>query len=204
MGDVPYLCPLGSNETLTKLGERATLSAMRVSPMPTNDKLTAATHYLIARFSPSQLGATKLNKVLWFADCEFFRRHGRTITGQSFYVRKPNGPCVDGFDRIIADLKTSGKIAEEQVQTYIGHPRREFRAHLPPEVDAFTAEEIDVLIEVGREIARLSAQEASDLSHDDLWTETLPNGRIPVAAGAVEVVSLSETDDPDWGRRAFA
>jgi hypothetical protein len=47
--------------------------------VPSNqDRLLWATHYVIARCDPAKLGATKLNKVLWFADVIYYRRHGRT------------------------------------------------------------------------------------------------------------------------------
>lgn len=168
-----------------------------------NERLAAATHYVIARHHPSHMGATKLNKVLWFADCEHYRRHGRTITGEAAYVRKPNGPCTAQFDATLGLLKERGAICEESVPTYIGYPRREFHSLVPPDVSLFSGEEIDILNEVAKEIARLTAQEASDLSHDDLWTETPSNGLMPVAAGAVKVGGLA-ADDMDWARAAFA
>jgi hypothetical protein len=42
------------------------------------DRVTSVAHYVIARCAPEKLGATKLNKVLWFADVKFYRHHGRT------------------------------------------------------------------------------------------------------------------------------
>lgn len=167
------------------------------------DRLSAAMHYVIARNPPSSLGATKLNKVLWFADCEMFRRHGRSITGEEAYVRKPNGPCSVRFESTLSALKAQGVVHEEQVPTFIGHPRRELHAATAPDPTVFSGEEIDILTEVAKEIRRLTAQEASDLSHDDLWSETEPNSLMPVAAGAVKVCALS-SDDMDWARAAFA
>jgi hypothetical protein len=171
--------------------------------MMANDRLTAAVHYLIAKIPPSALGATKLNKVLWFADCAFYRRHGRSITGVTHYTRKPNGPYVEGFERVLTSLKDRGTISEEQVLTYSGYPRREFTSHVPPDISQFSGEEIDALMEVAKEIVSLWATEASDKSHDALWEQTPGNGRMSVAAGAVRVQPVSE-DDAAWAREAFA
>lgn len=168
-----------------------------------NERLLAATHYVIARHHPSHMGATKLNKVLWFADCEHFRRHGRSITGETAYVRKPMGPCSAQFEATLASLKERGLIYEESVPTYIGHSRRELHSHASPDISEFSGEEIDILNEVAKEIARLTAQEASDLSHDDLWQHTEGNSPMAVAAGAVKVSSL-RPEEMDWARAAFA
>jgi hypothetical protein len=35
---------------------------------PYGRRLVCVTHYVIKRCDPAKLGATKLNKVLWFAD----------------------------------------------------------------------------------------------------------------------------------------
>lgn len=167
------------------------------------DRLAAVAHYVIARHAGPAMGATKLNKVLWFADCEFFRRHGVTITGETAYVRKPNGPCSPRLEGVLKDLNASGLIHEEPVMTMIGKPRRQMYSTGNPDVSMFSGEEVDVLNEVAKEIAALSAQEASDLSHDDLWREADPNTLLPVAAGAVRSAGLSP-EDAAWAREAFA
>ena len=56
------------------------------------DRLLCVTHYVIKRCDPAKLGATKLNKVLWFADVIYYRRHGRTITASDNYVKQQFGP----------------------------------------------------------------------------------------------------------------
>ena len=170
--------------------------------MATNDKLAAAAHLVIARLRADQLGATKLNKVLWFADCAHYRRHGRSLTGEREYVRKDNGPCPQRMEAVIHTLKERGKIAET-LQPVIHYSRREFTALQEPDLSGFTVEEIDLLLSVALELAPLSAQGVSELSHDALWEEATPGGRIPVAAGAVSARPLLEADIP-WARKAFA
>lgn len=170
--------------------------------MAKNDKLALAAHYLIARVRPSDLGATKLQKILWFADCAHYRRHGRSITGEILYKRKPNGPCVARLSEALAGLESEGAIVERRVMTVIGHERREFTALVEPDVSDFSGEEIDLLLQVATEIAGMTAQEVSDRSHDALWAETPSNGTISVAAGAVNVRSL-EASELDWARSAF-
>jgi len=72
-----------------------------------------------------------------------------------------------------------------------------------PDLTTFSGEEIDVLNEVARAITQLTADEASELSHDDLWSETKANGLMAVAAGAVKSIGLPDNLD-DWARASFA
>jgi len=170
--------------------------------MTSNDKLARAAHLVIARLPPDDLGATKLNKILWFADCEFYRRHGRSLTGEVEYVRKDNGPCPVQMNDVIARLKQEGAIAE-RAQQIAQYTRREFTPLSQPDIDAFTAEEVDILLGVALEIAPMSAKRASDISHDDLWEATPHNGRMSVEAGSVKVLPPTP-EVVDWARRAFA
>ncbi len=45
-------------------------------------KTKTVIHYVISHTEPEKLGAVKLNKVMWRADVEHYRRYGKTITGQ--------------------------------------------------------------------------------------------------------------------------
>lgn len=170
--------------------------------MATNDKLAAAAHFLISRVPPHQLGATKLNKMLWFADCEHFRRHGRSLTGEETYIRKQNGPCPVGIEGALIRLK-GRRVITETLQPVMNYARREFVSLEEPALDTFTAEEVDILLQVAFRIANMTAQDASDLSHDDLWEGTDHNTSMSVEAGSVQFVPPT-AEDLDWARRAFA
>lgn len=167
-----------------------------------HDKLAAAVHLVIARLPPGKVGATKLNKILWFADCEFYRRHGRSLTGEREYLRKDNGPCPVRIGEVLSRLKQDGAIVETP-QPLVNFTRREFTPLVDPDINLFTAEEVDVLLSVALEIAPLSAAKTSELSHSDLWHGTLPNGRMTVEAGSVRVLPPT-ADVLEWASSAFA
>jgi hypothetical protein len=78
------------------------------------------THYIIARCDPTKLGATKLKKVLWFADVMYYRHHGRTITGVDNYVKRQFGPVQRTMLGVLDELKRHQKIAERPVETPVG------------------------------------------------------------------------------------
>lgn len=166
------------------------------------DKVAAAIHYLVARIPPHQLGATKLNKILWYADCDFFARHGRSLTGETHYVRKDRGPWLGRFDSAVALLLLHGAITERKVRV-IDFYRRELYPHEEPDVSVFTSEELDTLIRIGNELAPLTADDVAESSHKVLWDCLPPNGKMSVAAGAVTGGPLDEAD-MEWARSVLA
>ncbi len=174
----------------------------RVPASTTNDKLAATAHLVIARIRPDELGAVKLNKILWFADCEHYRRHGRSLTGETEYIRKGQGPCPQRMEIALGSLKSRGKIAETR-RPILNYTRREFTPLEEPDLSLFSAEEVDLILGIALEMAALTAKAASDLSHDDLWNATEPYGHMSVKAGSVQVLQAT-TEAIDWAREAFA
>lgn len=166
------------------------------------DKVAAAIHYLVARFPAHQLGATKLNKILWFADCEYYARHGCSLTGETHYVRKDQGPWLGRFDSSIAQLLLHRAISERRVRV-INFYRREFYPCEEPDVSVFSSEELDTLIKIAAEITPATAGEVAQSSHQLLWECIPPNGKMSVAAGAVGGKPLDEAD-MEWARSALA
>lgn len=167
------------------------------------DKLSGVTHYIIARCPPDKLGATKLNKVLWFADVFYYRRHGRTITGVDNYMKQQFGPVQRNLLGVLGELKTAGKIVERAGETPVG-PRREYVWIKEPDLTQFKADEIDTINGVMDWICNSeSAKSISDKSHDALWDETEIGAPMPVRAGAVFPAEITP-EAVEWAKSAFA
>lgn len=149
-------------------------------------RLAEAAHYVIARTKPSELGAVRLNKILWFSDMEYYRRHSATVTGLDYYIRKPRGPMAFGIEAALTDLKNSGKISERRVRI-IDYDMREFIWLAEPNVSLFDAEQIDILNRAITVICQHSADVVSEATHDALWKEMVNGQHMPVRAGAGSV-----------------
>lgn len=159
--------------------------------------MAAAAHYVIAT-GGAGLGRTKLNKVLWFADCQCWRKHGHTITGLSDYVKLQYGPVPPRLDLALSRLSADGRIAfdSQYVGTYVRHG---FRSLREPIGNALSRDEISILDDVVTAVSSMTAFEVSELSHDALWHATPYGGKIPVRAAAVQ----HEPPDQrilDWAR----
>lgn|GEM_PF-921541 len=107
-------------------------------------------------------GATKLNKILFFADFLFYQKSGRSITGQD-YQRLPSGPAP----RLLPVRQTLVDAGDLAVRERLTHGRTQLRTIAIREVDlsGFGGDEIAVVDHVIRVLWDHSAAEASDLSH---------------------------------------
>jgi len=168
---------------------------------PDVERLAAAAHYVIARTQPHELGATKLNKVLWYSDLEFYRRTGESITGAKSYVRLALGPVPYRIEDALNLLKRANKISERRARVF-DHERREFVWLEQPDLTMFTADQIDVINVFIDDIKTMTALEISNITHlDALWLE-LQNGE-PMSISAGSVIPRSPTErELAWAKGA--
>ena len=132
---------------------------------PNMAKLKAMVHYIIASVPSDQLGMTKLNTILWFSDREAFLKLGQTISGDS-YIRRPKGPVSASLDDALSELKAEKRIV---VMEREGEPKHLFKSLVEPETVLLSQKEIDFLDAQVNRIRPLTADEASELSHDYTW-----------------------------------
>jgi hypothetical protein len=166
------------------------------------NRLADVAHYIIAHCPPDKLGATKLNKVLWYADVVFYRMTGRTITGADTYEKRQYGPVPAGINAVLRNLETAGAIVERRTPTPAG-PRREFVWITPPPVDKFTAEEVETLRDIMSAICDgHSAASISELTHDTLWDETEIGQPMSIKAGSIIPGEITP-DAIKWAKGAF-
>ena len=166
------------------------------------DKLKAAIHYVMERVldRPSDLGAVKLHKVLWFTDLELMYALDRTLCGETF-LRMAQGPWGSHVDKAIKSLVTAGTIAERQGSSH-GYQQRLFFSLCRPDLSLFSPDEISVLdrmIEIvcfGHTATSISAA-----THDRVWQLT-PEKGVMSAAGVFDRL-IVPPDEPTrtWASR---
>ena len=126
-------------------------------------------------------GATKLNKVLYFAEFAHCRRHGRSITGAEFQ-RLPHGPAprrlVPVRDRLVRD-----GAAEVRTESFLGYPQERLVPLREPDLDRFDDDELATVDEVLADLAHLTAKQVSDISHAEPgWLLVADGETIPYEA----------------------
>ena len=147
------------------------------------DRLATLIHHVTTLCEPERLGRTRLAKILWLSDVEYFRQTGQTISHSDDYRKDDYGPRHRRFYEAIESLERQGCVISRQSLTYVG-PRQELVPLRRADVSMFTADEIAVIDRITAAVIKLSAKEASDLTHDEVWEAARYNERIPVASAA--------------------
>lgn len=160
-------------------------------------------HYVIYRAPADRLGATKLNKVMWFADLEAYRMTGKTISQQQSYQRLQYGPVPNRIVISLRELEQDGKVLVREVPTPTA-PRKEFIWLESPNINQFTALEVDIMNEAIDWVCHShTANSISDFTHDALWREIELGEQIPIGAASVAVGTVT-AEDLEWAERAIA
>lgn len=160
--------------------------------------LDALVHYICARCEvPSRLGATKLNKVLWYSDVFSYANTGKSITGTG-YVKRQFGPVPRDILGARSRLKQAGAIVERNV-TFGGYPQIQFISLRDPDISGFSGEQISLVDSVLQAICfNHTAASISELSHDLVWGLAEIGEEIPMAAAAFGG-NFGEIDEDDMG-----
>lgn len=139
-----------------------------------------------------QLGETKLNKVLFFADFTAYARLGEPITGAE-YQRNHYGPTARRFT-IMRDWLVQHDQARVEKVNVGDHEEHALRPLVRPNMDAFSAEQRAIIEEVIERLRTYSNTGASELSHEESagWN-ALPQG----ATIPYETVFVSTRPAPD-------
>lgn len=167
------------------------------------DLLKELTHYICWKVEDPTLGATKLNKALWFSDTIAYRVSGRSITSTE-YVKRQFGPAPRRILPVLKDLESERKIAIRQRQRF-SYMQKEFVALQPASGTAFSEEERDIIDQVVAWICNEhTASSISELSHDGIWEAAEEGEEIPMLA--VLGASEGEITDADkaWADSVIA
>jgi hypothetical protein len=173
-----------------------------VAPVPREydeDKFTEMVLYCAQLLEADRFGgATKLNKVLFFADFAHIRKTGTSISGAE-YQKLPNGPAprrlVPVRRRLVEDRRA--ELLEEF--DALGYQHHRLRARDEPDLSAFAADEVATIDGVANELRSLTGSQVSDLAHGEPgWKlvahgETIPHSTAYLATDAEVPDHLRET-----------
>ena len=150
--------------------------------------------YIASRYAgDSRFGVTRLNKVLFWADFEQFRRTGRAITGGT-YIKLDHGPVLEQFDDILDGLRARGELRLEEVESGPDLLTRPV-ALRPPELELFTPEELRLVDEIIDANRGTTATDVSDLSHQFVgWQVARLGEAIPYGTAFLARPSLTEEE----------
>lgn len=123
-------------------------------------------------------GATKLNKVLFFADFSHVRKYGRPITGAE-YQKLAYGPAPRRLMPIRRALVAAGE-ATLEAEDFLGRSQHRLIPNRSADLRLFDGDELATIDAVLDDLAGLSGTQVSNLSHEEpAWRHTPPEATIP-------------------------
>ena len=134
-------------------------------PIPSRDRKLAEMILFVSERSEGdpRFGATKLNKLLFYADFSAYLLLGKSITGQA-YQRLPQGPAPRRLLPVRKALVRGGELAIRRVEYFNRRQDRTF-ALRSARLSHFSADEVALVTAVIEQNWDKNASEISYLSH---------------------------------------
>ncbi len=115
-----------------------------------------------------QLGAVKLNKVLYFLDMISYATNGLSVTGAT-YRKRPFGPTTDQVLGVLRDMKASGDIDIKE-DNFHGYTKKNYIPLVSEPDHVLNEGEQSLLDDVIEFVCRENtAREISEFSHQLPW-----------------------------------
>jgi hypothetical protein len=159
---------------------------------------------LVARASEGDLnfGATKLNKILFYADFAAYRKACRSISGQ-VYQKLEHGPAPRRFLPVVQAMEKTGSCAWAERERN-GFRQRRLLALREPDVSVFSAEEVQLIWKTVEDLRDLTGREVSDLSHGFVGWRLVDFGEeIPYGTVFVEEPRPLTAEEEIWAEEAI-
>lgn len=135
-------------------------------------------------------GATKLNKVLFFAEFTHLRRHSAVISGCEFQ-KLTHGPAPRQLLPVRRRLVEAGA-AEIVEEDFLGRPQHRLLPLRPPDVTVFSPDERQSIDDVLAQLAGMTGTQVSELSHEEPgWLLTRDGETIPYATAFLDFPQVS-------------
>ena len=146
---------------------------------PNESKFKELVLYVADRLSRDERGgATKLNKVLYFSEFIHLRLHGQPITGVE-YQKLSNGPAPRRLLPLRNELIAT-KSAAIKTEHVFNHEQHRLVALREADLSSFAGSEIAVVDRVIDRFKEMSAEEVSELSHEEpAWDQLEIGETIP-------------------------
>jgi len=128
-------------------------------------KLEELIVYLGHKPGVTNLGLTKLWKLIYFVDSQALRELGESITGSEF-IKYEHGPVPSRGDKHLRQMTRRGELTTI-ARSIGGTTLNEVKTTRKPEPDAFSKAELSIIDGVCARYGRKSAKELSDLSHQE-------------------------------------
>lgn len=165
-------------------------------------KLRAAILYAAKSCPPEQMGATKLHKVLYFADMMSYATSGAAMTGAT-YRKRPFGPTCDELLPTLRDLAIEGDLEVREVD-YFGYLKKEYIAKTDAS-NVLSEGERELLDEVVDFVCHANtAKTISEFSHTRAWEMAEGGEILPYSTALYIIPEQAPPEALEWAAEEMA
>jgi len=129
--------------------------------IPNLEKAGQMILFFASRMNP--LYKTKLNKLLFYADFQYFSHHGQSISGMSYRAIQ-HGPVPADYDKLLVRLSEDIMIELETDEDNFGET---VQANQTFDSQLFLTSEIAVLEQVENRFEKITAKQIVEISHQE-------------------------------------
>ncbi len=134
--------------------------------------------YFMHEIDNGTLGKTKLMKLMYFLDFDYYQVHHMSITGDT-YIKKPFGPVPAGAETILELMESDGLI-EHHYAPVIDFSRNVYTPLVAYDLSVFADSEVRALQDVRDRWRQAKTQEIVEASHaEEPWMSVDFNDEIP-------------------------
>jgi uncharacterized phage-associated protein len=156
-----------------------------------SEKLVQALAFFAAR-GVEDLDTLKAVKLLYFADREHLLKYGRPIVGDDYYCMK-NGPIPTNALSQIQDVLSPNPTGDHDAlfdEYFVVSRETKYPRLVPkkdPDLDVFSASDIEVLEDVMRTYGKQTSWKLRDLTHMDECVRLADKERLARGTGSVRI-----------------
>jgi len=121
------------------------------------------------------VGETVLHKLLYFIDFDYYEKFEESLMGAT-YIKNHHGPTSAELGAIIKDMEEGGDLEVVKSQ-YFKYKQKKYLPHKRPNLEVFSAREIDHIDDVLARLSDKNAKEIENYSHGDIPWKSAQDGK---------------------------
>ena len=121
------------------------------------------------------VGETVLHKLLYFIDFDYYEKFEENLMGAT-YIKNHHGPTSVELKDVVADMQNQGEI-EAIKSPYFKYEQKKYLPRIRPNLEKFSAREIEHIDEVLARLADKNAKEIENYSHGDIPWKIAKDGQ---------------------------
>lgn len=136
-------------------------------PQKKIDKFKEVFLYILSKVGAKpNIGETVIYKLLYFIDFDYYEKYEEQLMGLE-YIKNHYGPTPIEFAKVVEQMEKLGEISKVK-DKYFKYPQTKYLPLRNPNLENFSARELQHIDEVLQRLSDKNANELTELSHADI------------------------------------